>query len=226
MLALWIVGILAAVVIALCLVPVGVRVGLTGRGAEVDLRLAWFRIRLYPPKKTDAAEQGGGTPEKRHVKTAGKQPKPAKQRPKPAITRADVWDAVQTLWPPLKRALARTRRGIRVSPLEVRITLGGAEDPAEAALRYGRVQAAVWTGMPVLEEVLDVRDPYVGVRLDFDAPETRAEGTIGVSARIGTLLAAALGVGMPALRWLLRYQKKQKTAPPAGAAASPCGKSV
>ena len=222
MLALWIVGILAAAVAALCLVPVGVRVDLTGRGAEVDLRLAWFRVRLYPPKKSEAAEQGGGTPEKRRVKTAGKQSKPAK----PAFTRADVLDAVRTLWPPLKRALARTRRGIRVSPLEVRITLGGAEDPAGAALRYGRVQAAVWTGMPVLEEVLDVRDPCVGVRLDFDAPETRAEGTIGISARIGTLLAAALEVGMPALRWLLRYQKKQKTTAPAGAAGSPCGKSV
>lgn len=211
MLALWILGILAAAVIALCLVPVGVRVRLTGRDAEVDLRLAWVSIRLYPQPPEKAEKKPN-----KNAKPAEK--KPAKQRPALNFTRADVFDAVRTLWPPLKRALERTRRGIRVSPMELRITLAGAEDPAEAAVRYGKVQAAVWTGMPVLETLVEVRDPCVGVRIDFDARETRAEGTLGVSARIGTLLGAALGVGIPALRWLSQKKKRAKTEP-AGAAA-------
>lgn len=214
MLALWILGILAAAVIALCLVPVGVRVRLTGRDAEVDLRLAWVSIRLYPQPPEKAEKK----PEKKRGKPAEKKPKAAKQRPALSFTRADVFDAVRTLWPPLKRALERTRRGIRISPLDLVVTLGGAEDPAEAAVRYGQVQAAVWTGMPVLETLVEVRDPYVGIRIDFDAPETRAEGTLGVSARIGTLLGAALGVGIPALRWLSQKKKRTK-AEPAGAAA-------
>lgn len=211
MLALWILGILAAAVIALCLVPVGVRVRLTGRDAEVDLRLAWVSIRLYPQPPEKAEKKPN-----KNAKPAEK--KPAKQRPALNFTRADVLDAVRTLWPPLKRALERTRRGIRISPLDLTVTLGGAEDPAEAAVRYGQVQAAVWTGMPALETLVEVRDPYVGVRIDFDAPETRAEGTLGVSARIGTLLGAALGVGIPALRWLSQKKKRAK-AEPAGAAA-------
>ena len=214
MLALWILGILAAAVIVLCLVPVGVRVRLTGRDAEVDLRLAWLSIRLYPQPPENAEKKT----EKKRGKPAEKKPKAVKQRPALRFTRADVWDAVRTLWPPLKRALERTRRGIRISPLDLVVTLGGAEDPAEAAMRYGKVQAAVWTGMPVLETLVEVRDPYVGIRIDFDAPETRAEGTIGVSARIGTLLRAALGVGIPALRWLSQKKKRAK-AEPAGAAA-------
>lgn len=214
MLAVWILGILAAAVIALCLVPVGVRVRLTGRDAEADLRLAWLRIRLYPqpPEKAEKKPKKNGKP-------AEKKPKAAKRRPALRFTRADVLDAVRTLWPPLKRALERTRRGIRISPLNLTVTLGGAEDPAEAAVRYGKVQAAVWTGMPVLETLVEVRDPYVGVRIDFNAPETRAEGTLGVSARIGTLLGAALGVGIPTLRWLSQKKKRAK-AEPAGAAAS------
>lgn len=216
MLALWILGILAAIVVALCLVPVGVRVRLTGRDAEVDLRLAWLSIRLYPqpPEKAEKEKKPS-----KNAKPAEQQPKPAKPRPALHISRADVLDAIRTLWPPLKRALERTRRGIRISPMDLRITLAGAEDPAEAAVRYGKVQAAVWTGMPVLESLLEIRDPYVGVRIDFDAQETRAEGTIGVSARIGTLLRAALGVGIPALRWLLRFRKRQTAAKPAEAAA-------
>lgn len=213
MLALWILGILAAAVIALCLVPVGVRVRLTGRDAEVDLRLAWVSIRLYPQPPEKAEKKPN-----KNAKPAEKKPKAARQRPALRFTRADVFDAVRTLWPPLKQALERTRRGIRISPLDLTVTLGGAEDPAEAAVRYGQVQAAVWTGMPALETLVEVRDPYVGVRIDFDAPETRAEGTLGVSARIGTLLGAALGVGIPALRWLSQKKKRAK-AEPAGAAA-------
>lgn len=216
MLALWILGILAAIVVALCLVPVGVRVRLTGRDAEVDLRLAWLSIHLYPqpPEKAEKEKKPS-----KNAKPAEQKPKPAKPRPALHVSRADVLDAIRTLWPPLKRALERTRRGIRISPMDLRITLAGAEDPAEAAVRYGKVQAAVWTGMPVLESLLEIRDPYVGVRIDFDAQETRAEGTIGVSARIGTLLRAALGVGIPALRWLLRFRKRQTAAKPAEAAA-------
>ena len=71
--------------------------------------------------------------------------------------------------------------------------------------------------MPVLEQLLVIPTPHIHIGIDFDAPDTIAEGELGVSARIGTLLAAALGVGIPALRWFLRYQKKHKQQTPAKA---------
>ena len=38
--------------------------------------------------------------------------------------------AVGALWPPLKRALNRTRKGIRIHPLQISLTIGGQVDPA------------------------------------------------------------------------------------------------
>ena len=58
-----------------------------------------------------------------------------------------------------QKALRRTRRGIRVDPLRLSATLGGAEDPAAAAELYGGLHALVWTGMPALEKLVVIRDP-------------------------------------------------------------------
>ena len=89
------------------------------------------------------------------------------------------------------------------------MTGGGSEDPAAAAELYGYLHAGVWTAMPVLEQLLVIPDPYIHVGIDFDAPRTAVEGELGVSIRIGTLLAVGLGTGIPALRWFLRFRKKQ-----------------
>ena len=50
---------------------------------------------------------------------------------------ADIKDAARTLWPPLKKAVGRVRRGIRIAPLSFSLTLGGQEEPDKTAELYG-----------------------------------------------------------------------------------------
>ena len=68
--------------------------------------------------------------------------------------------------------------------------------------------------MPLLERLLDIRDPYIHTGVDFNAPAAAAEGEIGVTLRIGTLLAAGFGMAFPALGWFLRWRKRCRTRPP------------
>ena len=205
MLWLWILGILAALLVWLCLTRVGAQAAFAGSEVQLDVRVGLFRFRVFPGKEKKA-------------KQAPKEKKP-KQEKKPegekkglGITSSDVREAVSTLWPPLKRALRRLGRGIRVDPLCLSVTLGGEEDPAGAARLYGELQAAVWTGMPVLEKLLDIPDPGLHIGLDFCAAGTEVEGSAGITLRIGTLLAVAFGVGIPALKWFLRFRKRKKQA--------------
>lgn len=203
MILLWILVVLAALILLLCWTRVGVRTSFGGGALTLDLKIGLFHIRILPArKKKEKPEKTAKKAEKNAEETAKK---PKAPLPKPSLD--DIKDAVRTLAPPLKRALGRTRRGIRIYPLQLSVTVGGREDPAAAAELYGYLHAGVWTGMPVLEQLLVIPAPYIHIGIDFDVPDTIAEGEVGVSARIGTLLAAALGVGIPALRWFLRYQK-------------------
>lgn len=124
------------------------------------------------------------------------------------------------LWPPLRRALDRTRRGIRIAPLRVHVVLGAAADPAEGARTYGLIQCGVWTFMPVLEQLLTVKDPQIHVGVDFQNEQTVAEGEAELSLRLGTGLRVAAGIAVPALRWFISMQrqahrKKPETVKPA-----------
>lgn len=213
----WALGILALLIVLLCRTRAGVLVTLED-AVRVDVRLGLLRFRVVPgrekkkkpPKKKGAPEEEGGAEKKK------------RSVPKPSL--ADIKDAVRTLAPPLKRALARTRRGIRVEPLRLSLILGGKEDPAAAAKLYGELNAAVWGGMPQMERLLDIPDPRIHMEVDFDGEETRTEGTVGVTIRVGTALAVGFGIAVPALRWFLRYMRrhrkeKQRPAPAASGTA-------
>lgn len=58
---LWIVGILAALVVLICCIRMGVLVTFAGQSAVVELKIALFHIQCYPAKENGqgGAETGG-----------------------------------------------------------------------------------------------------------------------------------------------------------------------
>lgn len=235
MLALKIILVIAALVVLLCMTRVGARAVFADGSVTVDARVGLIRFRAYPrppkkekPPKEKTAKQLEKEEKAKAAKEAKKAQKEAEKsaKPKPDLKQiaALVCSAVQELLPPLKRSLARIGRGIRIKPLQLYVTLGAANDPAAGAQLYGEVNAAVWAVMPVLEQFVDIPDPYIQVNVDFDNIKTTLRGEAGLSIRIGTLLAAAFGIGIPAARWFLRMKKQQKNEeknqPPAASVAA------
>lgn len=207
---LWILGILLALIVLLCVTRVGIH-AVFGETLLLDAKIGWFRIHILPAKEPNKKKKERGKETKKAKKPEEKVEKKS-TFPKPSI--ADIRDVVSTLWPPLKRALDRTRRGLRIDPLDLSVILGGSEDPASAAQMYGELNAVVWSAMPVLERLLVIPSPHIHIGINFNEAKTKLEGEVGVSARIGTLLAVGATVGFPALKWFLRYQKKQGKQPP------------
>ena len=205
----WILGGLAVLIVLLCLTRVGALVVLKDGSATVDVKISVLRIRVYPKKEN---------PEKEKKEKKNPEGKAKKSFPKPALE--EIKDAVSTLWPPLKKAIGRIRRGIRISPMDVSLTLGGLDDPAKTSELYGYLHSGMWSVMPVLEEGLDIPDPHIHIGIDFNTEKTAVEGKLGITARIGTLLTAGLCVGIPALRWFLKYRKNVKKQTPATQAAA------
>lgn len=229
---LWIFGIIGCLIFLLCITRVGALVRFDGDGLALDVKFGLFRFHILPAKKKKKTPEQTTEEEKKAAEAARKKEaqKAAKKAAKEAQKQArkgekfsvkterlkgilaDVQSAVDALWPPLKRALGRTRKGTRIHPLQLSLTVGGQADPAAGAQLYGYLHAGVWTVMPALEQVLDIPDPYIHVGVDFDSPDTCAEGEAGITLRIGTLLAVGFSVAVPALRWFLKWNKKRKRA--------------
>ena len=212
MIWLWILGILIVLAVLIGRTRIGVRVRFGEAPVSAVLTLGPFRIPL-----TGAEEKEPRQPPK-EAKKKEKTPKTPKEKKEksrfPKVTAADVKEAGRTLGPPLKKALGRTRRSIRVDPMTVSVTIGAAGDPAAGAETYGWASGAMFNIMPALEELVQVPEPSVHIGLDFDSKTAKAAGDVGVSARIGTLIAVGFGVGVPALKWLTNLKKKQQAAPP------------
>ena len=198
----WLWAVLLALLAGIWMLRIGVRIALSQGIWTVTLRIGPCSIRLYPPKKEEQPEK---VPQE-------EQPEPEPpSKPKFQLPKWDpgqIQSAVQALWPPLRKALDRTRRGIRIAPLRANVVLGAAADPAEGARTYGLIQWGVWTFMPVLEQLLTVKDPQIHVGLDFQNEQTVVEGEAELSLRLGTGLRVAAGMAVPALRWFVNMQRQ------------------
>ena len=204
----WIPAVIVLLILLLLWTRVGVWAALDREGTfRLDVRFGVFRFHVLPagPKKAKAEKK---------PKKPGKEKPPKEGKPRLSFALEDVRDALHTVLPALGRALRRLGRGVRVKPLRLSLVLAGQEDPAAAAAAYGEIQAAVWGGMPLLERLVDIRDPQLHTDVDFTASGTEVEGEAGVTLRVGTLLAMGFGVAFPALGWFLRWRKRCKTRPP------------
>lgn len=207
---IWFWILLALVLVLLCLTRVGVWAAFGKEGVFLDARIGPLRVHILPakPKKSKKPKT-----DKKPQKPKAPKEKSAEEKRKPNIALEDIRDALHSLLPPLGRALRRLGRGIRIRPLRLSVVLGGREDPAASARLYGELQAAVWTGMPLLERLADIREPYIHTDVDFSADAPAVEGEAGVTLRVGTLLAMGFGVAFPALGWFLRWRKRCKIRP-------------
>lgn len=203
--ALWILGAVLLIVLLLSRLWLGVQVRGNCGDWQVRARVGPLYFQFYPPKEPKQTKE----PETKMKKDSGaKREKTAFPRVTPEL----LSSAYREVWPPLRKALDRLRRAVRVDPLEVSVTIGGADDPPESAELYGVAQGALWTGMPVLERLLDIPDPHIHIGIDFDTPQPDLRLSLGVQVRLGALVVIALHAGMPAIRW---YQNTLRCKAPA-----------
>ena len=202
MTVLWcILGAIALLLIVVLLLRVGVLVSLTDT-LTVLLRIGPVAIPLYPAveKKEKPAKKAKPTPE----------PIPkGKKKLSLDITRQDVQAALKAVWQALEGVLRRIGRRVRITPCEVSVVVGGPW-PDKVAEQYGLISAAVWTVMPRLEQLIHIRDPYIHLDVDFNAPATNVEGKLGLYLRVGDLLAIAFAAAKPLLKFYFPFRRRQK----------------
>ena len=202
----WIIlGVIAALIVVILCLRVSVTASF-GDELHVTAQIGPVKLQVVPsPEKKPKKEK----PKKEKAAETGKQPVKEKKKLNLHLTAADIRAALSAVWRAIQGALRRAGRRIRINPMRVSIVLGD-ENPANTAEWYGWVNAAVWTVMPWLEKTVHMPDPQVHMEMDFNAVETKVSGTVGISYRIGDLLAIGFAAAGPLLRFLLPFLKRQK----------------
>lgn len=204
MTAVYIILGIALLFFLLSLLRVGVRVRL-GEVTELTVLAGPARIRLLP--------KGDKPP--RHKKEKPKKAAPSgepkkKGEKKLSLTAQDIRELLPAVWESVKGGLRRTRQRLLIDPLRLSATLGGAPDPAGAVELYGYINAAMWTVMPQLERLARIPDPRLHVEVDFDADRLKLTGEVGLSFRIGDLVAIGWAFVKPLAKWFLAAKKRKK----------------
>ena len=197
----WILGILLGLIILLLLLRVGVLFSF-GESVSVSLRIGPWTVPLKSGSEKSEKKKAAASSKKREKETAKS----------PRLSFRDIREAIPVFWTALKKALEKTRRRMRVDPLDLSITFGG-EDPAKVAQTFGWANTAMWTVMPQLERLMRIPDPHIHLESDFESDKTRMEGALGLSFHVGDLIGIALTLAIPAARWYTNWKKKYQPIP-------------
>ena len=202
--------VLAAIALVLFLigqVRVGGRAEFNAQGFFMWVRLGRFRIKILPVKPRLEKK-----PKERKKKKLSQRPEKAKREREPVPFPEKVGGALEyarALLPVALEAAKGIWRGLRVDVLELELTAGAA-DPADAALLYGRANAALGALWVPLTKAFHVRDGTARVKLDFDAPGMTIYVQAALSIRIGTAVWIGLRAGFKALFRALGARKRLK----------------
>ncbi len=223
MVVLWVLaGILLVLVLVLQL-RVGVQVVYNWEGPSVRVRLgpgraAWLHIRLYPRKRAgtaggEAAGKSAAGKKKKREKKPGKGGKGQGAAPPVPLSRriGGALGYAMALLPILLDLGRRFAGKLQIDTLTMELTAGG-PDPAQAAMLYGRAQAALGALWFPLTEAFQVKDGHAWARIDFDAPGMLLYVEAALSLKMGQILLIGLYAGGRALRTLLAVRRSRKQA--------------
>ncbi len=173
-------GIILLVLLALSLLPLGVRVRYDKDALSVFARLWFIPIRVLPAKAK---------------KDKKKEPKKPKEEPEggetPPAKKGGKLDAVRAVLPLVKPALVGVKKRLTIRELELFVTWA-ADDPADAAVGYGYAQAALGTLWAVVDQNFKVKKSRLGCSVDFDVPSPTVYADATLTMRLGQIVTLVI----------------------------------
>lgn len=184
----------------------GVLAGYGQDGVFVKIRIGPGYVKVFPLKKDpDKAEK---KKEKKERKKARKEARKAKKPPKPKkkLDPGGLLSMVWDLLPVLSDAASKFRKKLQIDDLELDLTWA-ADDPADAAIRYGQAWAAAETLLSFLENIFVIKKRRVTIDLDFYLEKPLIYLQAGFSLTLAQLTAIGTVAGIRGLKIFLQHRK-------------------
>lgn len=194
--------ILAVLVLIGCIL-VGIDARYNADGVFLAAKLGPFRLQLLPAKpkkKSKKRKQQHQQPEKAPAKAETQE-----KRPNPLLSGGV--DGILQLLDLAFDTLGDLRRKLCVNELTLYVCIGGSDDPAKAAMGYGRAWAAIGAITPSLERLFVIKKRDIRPALDYTISNTQVDAHLVTTITIGRSLALALRAGIRFLK-ILNERKK------------------
>ena len=196
-------AVILAVLLLIGCIPVGVDAAYGEGGIRLAVKIWLFRLQLLPQKLKKKKKPA--------KKAAPKQKKPAPEKPagekKPNPLLSGGVDGILELLDLGVQTLGDLRRKLRVNELTLYVRIGGSDDPAKAAMGYGRAWAAIGAITPSLERLFVIKKRDIRPALDYTISNTQVDAHLVTTITIGRSLALALRAGIRFLK-ILNERKK------------------
>lgn len=202
MLALKIIGIIAAVIALIMLIPVGADIAYEGGQFSLSAKVCGALLQLFPrPGKDETSQKKEKRPKKKPKpeKPAGEQTDQPKKKLKLSFNR----DELLLLVKKVLRRFGRFGRKFRVDRFLLHYTAAG-DDPYSTAVTFGYVNAALSSLAPICAQRFDVKDCDVRTDIDFTKEDMELDFGLAFSIRIGAFFGLGLGIVNSALGMLIK----------------------
>lgn len=208
--------IILGVLVLLALIPLGAHVRYDSEGPWVALVVGPIKIRLFPkkPKKPKKAKKKKEKKEKKpkapKEEKTGKKKKPKESGKK---EKKPIGGLIRDFMPFVKLGLDLLKcffRKLRVRVLTLHVGFGGANDPASAAINYGRAWSAIGAIMQPIRSLTRIKKENVSCSCDFTSGDMRVYAEMKAVFLLGDLVVMAVRYGFRALKLYLRMKKNQK----------------
>lgn len=200
------------ILLAIGIIPVGLRVRYNDAGMRLWVLAGPVRINLYPRPQKEKKEKQENAPKKEKKPTTGKkasEQKEAKADPAAAPEKGGRLTDFLPLAQMALEFLGDFRRKLRLDNLYFRLILAG-EDPYQVAVSYGRCWAAVGNLLPQLDRLFVIQKRDIEVECDFTASETLVIFHLDLTITIGRLLTTAGKFSVRVLKEYLKIRNKRK----------------
>lgn len=190
-----------AVLVLIGCIPVGVDARYGADGIFLAAKIGPVRLQLLPQKPKKKKKKPAKQPPA--VKPAEKKPAEKKQNP---LLSGGVDGLLQLLGLAFD-TLGDLRRKLRVNALMLHVTVPGGDDPAKAAMNYGRAWAAIGALTPAVERLFVIKKRDIQPELNYNETQMKVDAHLVTTITIGRSLALALRAGVGFLK-ILNERKK------------------
>lgn len=202
----------AAILLALAILPLGVRIRYNEAGVLLSVIVGPVKITVFPRKKKPKKQKPKEKKPKSEQKAEKKEPAPPKDKPAqpPEATQKEKGGSLTRFLPLIRlglKFLGDFRRKLRLDNLYLRLILA-CDDPCDLAVNYGRTWAAVGNLMPQLERLFVIKRRDIQVECDFTAEETSVVAHFDITITLGRLLVLAIYYGIRVLIEFLSMKRK------------------